>query len=53
MCGNECLYFCADDTHGTPVMISARAAGVAPEQLIERVHAEHQADFAGFLVVFD
>ena len=53
MCGNECLYFCADDTHGTPVMISARAAGVAPEQLIERVHAEHQADFAGFLVEFD
>src|SRR4030043_283179 len=53
MCGNECFYFCADDTHGTPVMISARAAGVAPEQLIERVHAEHGADFAGFLVEFD
>jgi methionyl-tRNA synthetase len=53
MCGNECLYFCADDTHGTPVMISARAAGVTPEQLIELVHIEHKADFKGFFVEFD
>jgi methionyl-tRNA synthetase len=53
MCGNQCHYFCADDTHGTPVMISARAAGVAPEQLIERVHIEHKADFDGFLIEFD
>jgi methionyl-tRNA synthetase len=53
MCGSECFYFCADDTHGTPVMISARAAGITAEQLIERVHAEHSADFAGFLVQFD
>jgi methionyl-tRNA synthetase len=53
MCGNECLYFCADDTHGTPVMISARAAGITPEQLIERMHIEHKADFDGFSVEFD
>ncbi len=53
MCGNECLYFCADDTHGTPVMISARAAGITAEQLIERMHTAHIADFAGFLVEFD
>jgi len=53
MCGNHCLYFCADDTHGTPVMISARAAGVTAEQLIERIHTEHRADFDGFLVEFD
>jgi methionyl-tRNA synthetase len=53
MCGNECLYFCADDTHGTPVMISARAAGITPEQLIEQMHIEHRADFDGFLVEFD
>ena len=53
MCGNECLYFCADDTHGTPVMISARAAGIKPEKLIERMHKEHQADFDGFHVEFD
>ncbi len=53
MCGNECLYFCADDTHGTPVMISAKAAGISPEQLIEQMHKEHQTDFDGFLVEFD
>jgi methionyl-tRNA synthetase len=53
LCGNQCLYFCADDTHGTPVMISARAAGISPEQLIEKVHKEHIADFASFYIVFD
>ncbi len=53
MCGNECLYFCADDTHGTPIMISARAAGVTPEELIGRVYKEHQRDFNAFLVEFD
>ncbi len=53
MCGNECLYFCADDTHGTPIMISAKAAGISPEQLIEQMYKEHQADFDGFFVEFD
>jgi len=53
MCGNQCLYFCADDTHGTPVMISARAEKISPEELIERVHKEHRADFDGFYVEFD
>ncbi len=53
MCGNKCLYFCADDTHGTPIMISARAAGVTPEELIGRVYKEHQRDFDAFLVEFD
>ncbi len=53
MCGSECLYFCADDTHGTPVMISARAAGIPPEELVERVHKEHKADFDRFGVEFD
>ncbi|MBW8017111.1 MAG: methionine--tRNA ligase [Planctomycetes bacterium] len=53
LCGNECLYFCADDTHGTPVMIRARDEGVTPEKLIERVHAEHLRDFDGFEVLFD
>ena len=53
MCGNHCLYFCADDTHGTPVMISARTEGITPEQLIERMYKEHRADFNGFLVEFD
>ncbi|HUV42119.1 MAG TPA: methionine--tRNA ligase [Sedimentisphaerales bacterium] len=53
ICGNTCLYFCADDAHGTPVMITARSMGITPEQLIERVHKEHIADFAGFLIEFD
>jgi len=53
MCGNQCLYFCADDTHGTPVMISARAGQISPEQLIERMHKEHKTDFDGFFVEFD
>jgi len=52
-CGNRCYYFCADDTHGTPVMISARNAGIKPEQLIEAVHAEHKEDFDRFHIEFD
>lgn len=52
-CGRECLYFCADDTHGTPIMISARAEAVQPEELIQRVHKEHKTDFDGFYVEFD
>ncbi|HUT30600.1 MAG TPA: methionine--tRNA ligase [Sedimentisphaerales bacterium] len=53
MCGNQCLYFCADDAHGTPVMISARAAGISPEELIERMHTDHKKDFDAFYVEFD
>jgi len=53
ICGNECLYFCADDTHGTPIMISARAAGISPEELIGQVYKEHKADFDGFYIEFD
>ncbi|MHC4270906.1 MAG: methionine--tRNA ligase, partial [Planctomycetota bacterium] len=53
LCGNECYYFCADDTHGTPIMISAKNAGITPEKLIEGVHKEHLEDFSGFLIEFD
>ena len=53
LCGNQCLYFCADDTHGTPIMISARAENIKPEKLINRVHKEHKTDFDGFLIEFD
>ena len=53
MCGSQCLYFCADDTHGTPVMISARAAGISPEELIAQMHKEHKVDFDGFYIEFD
>lgn len=51
--GNECVYICGDDTHGTPIMISARNAGVTPEEMINRVHQEHSKDFADFYVNFD
>lgn len=53
MRGNECWYVCADDTHGTPIMLRAEKEGITPEALIQRVHGEHSRDFAGFLVGFD
>jgi methionyl-tRNA synthetase len=53
MRGHECWYVCADDTHGTPIMLRAEKEGLTPEALIARVHAEHSRDFAGFHVAFD
>ena len=53
MSGNHCLYFCADDTHGTAIMISAKNQGITPEQLIDGVHKEHYNDFKRFLIEFD
>ncbi|OMG52901.1 methionine--tRNA ligase [Azonexus hydrophilus] len=53
MSGNECWYVCADDTHGTPIMLRAEKEGITPEQLIARVHGEHARDFGGFGVGFD
>ncbi len=53
MQGNEVHYVCADDTHGTPIMLRADKEGITPEQLIARVHGEHTRDFAGFHVAFD
>jgi methionyl-tRNA synthetase len=53
MQGHTVHYVCADDTHGTPIMLRAEKEGITSEQLIERVHAEHSADFADFLVEFD
>jgi len=53
MRGHECWYVCADDTHGTPIMLRAEKEGITPEQLIARVHAEHSRDFTGFHVAFD
>ena len=53
MSGNECWYVCADDTHGTPIMLRAEKEGITPEALIARVHGEHSRDFAGFHVGFD
>jgi len=51
--GHNCLYVCADDAHGTPIMLRARQEGITPEALIERMAREHQADFTGFEVGFD
>jgi methionyl-tRNA synthetase len=53
MRGHECHYVCADDTHGTPIMLRAEKEGITPEALIARVHGEHSRDFAGFQVEFD
>ncbi len=51
--GNHCIYVCADDTHGTAIMLKAEQLGISPEQLIADVSAEHQSDFAGFMIGFD
>lgn len=53
MQGHEVHYVCADDTHGTPIMLRAEKEGITPEALIEGVHKEHSADFDEFLVGFD
>ena len=51
--GHECIYVCADDAHGTPIMLRAQAEGTTPESLIERMHKEHLQDFTDFGVAFD
>ena len=51
--GRECYFVCADDAHGTPIMLKAQAEGVAPEELIETVYAQHRRDFDDFGVSFD
>lgn len=51
--GNKCYYVCADDAHGTPIMLRARADGISPEELIAATQKEHEADFADFLIDFD
>ena len=51
--GNRCIYMCADDTHGTAIMIRARQEGRSEEDLIAAVHREHVQDFADFDIEFD
>ncbi|SMB80888.1 methionyl-tRNA synthetase [Pasteurella testudinis DSM 23072] len=53
MRGNEIHFVCADDAHGTPIMLKADQLGITPEQLIEQVKSEHKADFDGFNISFD
>ena len=51
--GHQCTYVCADDAHGTPIMLKADQMGITPQELIDKVSEEHQRDFSGFLVNFD
>jgi len=51
--GHSCIYVCADDAHGTAIMLTAETNGISPEQQIANVQAEHEQDFAGFLINFD
>ncbi|WP_373100760.1 MULTISPECIES: methionine--tRNA ligase [Pasteurellaceae] len=53
MRGNEIYFVCADDAHGTPIMLKADQMGITPEQLIAEVQQSHMADFAGFNISFD
>jgi methionyl-tRNA synthetase len=51
--GNQCYFVCADDAHGTPIMLKAEQEGITPQELIDRVYIEHIRDFDNFLVSFD
>ena len=51
--GEQCLYVCADDAHGTAIMLKAEEKGITPEQQIDQVKAEHEQDFAAFQIRFD
>ncbi len=51
--GHQCISVCADDTHGTPIMLRAQKEGISPEELINKTHAEHKKDFEDFLVGYD
>lgn len=51
--GHQCYYVCADDAHGTPIMLKAQQQGISPEQMIAQTKIEHMADFAGFAINFD
>lgn len=53
MQGKHCYFICADDTHGTPIMLKAEQQGITPEELIARSYASHTADFAGFGIGYD
>ena len=53
MRGHECWYVCADDTHGTPIMLAAEKAGLTAEQFIADIQASHEKNFAAFGVKFD
>ena len=51
--GHDCIWVCADDAHGTAIMLSAQTQDITPEELIDRINRQHQQDFADFLIGFD
>lgn len=53
MRGQRCFYICADDAHGTPIMLRAQQAGISPEELVDQISKEHRQDFADFGIAFD
>jgi methionyl-tRNA synthetase len=53
MAGNDCVYICADDSHGTPIMLKAKELGITPETLIKNTYEEHVKDFKDFQIEFD
>lgn len=53
MLGNHCVYVCADDTHGTPIMLAARNQGITPQELVATIRQDHMRDFASFHIQFD
>ena len=53
LCGNRCYYICADDAHGTPIMLRAKEENITPEALIEKTHKSHLQDFNAFGIEFD
>jgi len=53
MCGHDCIYICADDAHGTPIMLKAQQEGISPEELIASVQLEHKKDFDDFHIEFE
>lgn len=53
MMGHQCTFVCGSDSHGTPIMIQAQKLGITPEELVNTIEKEHQADFKGFYIDFD
>ena len=53
MQGQDCVFICGDDTHGTPIMLTAQQRGISPEELVQQIYAEHSKDFANFHIAYD
>lgn len=53
LCGNDCIFVCGDDAHGTPIMLSAKQQGITPEELISVIQQQHEKDFTAFYIGFD